>query len=289
MSNSGISSSDISPCYKHQEKSIPRRDPFGRILNYLRISVTDRCNLRCFYCMPPEGLKLIKHEDILTFEEIAEFTRIAVPMGFTKLRITGGEPLVRKHLDELVMMLAAISGVRDLAMTTNGILLADHAKALSAAGLKRVNISLDTLDAERYREITGGGDINRVLSGIEAARDAGLVPIKLNCVVKDSSSEVDARMVARFARENQLEARFILQMDMPSGRFSNVDGGSGGDCVNCNRIRLSSEGKVRPCLFSDLGFNVRTLGMEKALEYAISQKPEAGGPCSHNWIHGIGG
>ena len=264
-------------------------DRFGRTINYLRISVTDRCNLRCRYCMPAAGVKLLAQEEILSFEEIVQVAQAAAARGFTKVRLTGGEPLVRRDIERLVAMLAEIEGIQDLAMTTNGILLADCADALAAAGLHRVNISLDSTDPQRYAEITRGGEVERVCSGIEAALQAGLVPIKLNCVVTDCSAEPDAASVAEFGRENSLEVRFIRMMELASGKFSIVEGGSGGDCPRCNRLRLSSDGMVRPCLFSDLAFSVRELGAAQALERAIQQKPQAGGPCTHNWMHGIGG
>ena len=264
-------------------------DSFGREITHLRISVTDRCNLRCRYCVPPEGVELLPREDILSFDEIVEVARAAVGMGVTKLRVTGGEPLVRRNIETLVRDLAAMDGVEDLAMTTNGTLLAEHAANLASAGLRRVNVSLDAVRPDRYREITRGGDVDLVLRGIEAAHDAGLWPIKLNCVVQDSSSEPDAREVARFAQERGLEARFIRRMDFKTGRFSPVEGGAGGNCGRCNRLRLSSDGVIRPCLFSDIHFNVRELGAAEALRQAISAKPEAGGVCSHDWIRGIGG
>ncbi len=268
---------------------LPMTDRFGRTINYLRISVTDRCNLRCYYCMPEGLARLLTHEEILSFEEIVEVAQAAVSMGFTKVRLTGGEPLVRRDIEALVAMLAQIEGIKDLAMSTNGILLADYADTLAAAGLHRVNISLDSTDPQRYAEITGGGDVQRVFAGIVAAREAGLVPIKLNCVVSESSAEPDALTVAEFGRKNGLQVRFIRMMDTATGTFSVVEGGSGGDCPRCNRLRLSSDGMVRPCLFSDLAFSVRKLGAAQALEQAIQEKPAAGGPCAHNWMHGIGG
>ncbi len=264
-------------------------DRFGRTIDYLRMSVTDRCNLRCQYCMPEGLARLLRHEEILSFEEIVEVARTAVGMGFTKVRLTGGEPLVRRDIEQLVAMLAKIEGIEDLAMSTNGILLDDYAAVLAAAGLHRVNISLDSMDPEHYAQMTGGGDLQRVLAGIEAAREARLVPIKLNCVVTESSTEPDALAVARFARDNGLEARFIHMMDLATGKFFVVEGGVGGDCPRCNRVRLSSDGMVRPCLFSNLAFSVRELGVSQALEQAIWEKPAAGGPCTHNWMHGIGG
>ena len=155
--------------------------------------MTDRCNLRCVYCMPAEGVPLARHEDILSFEEIAEVTRTAVEMGVDKVRITGGEPLVRRGITRLVEMLAGIGGIRDLAMTTNGVLLAEFAAGLKQAGLGRTNVSLDTVDPQRYRRITRGGELTRALAGIDAAAAAGLTPVKLNCVVEESSCEPDAQ------------------------------------------------------------------------------------------------
>ncbi len=216
-------------------------DKFARKIDYLRISVTDRCNLRCCYCMPAEGIKLLKHEDILSFEEIVNITRLAVAMGITKVRLTGGEPLVRRSIINLVEMIAGIKGIDDFAMTTNGVLLAECAQGLADAGLARVNISLDTMDPERYRWLTRCGDIRRVFAGIEAARNAGLNPVKLNCVVGKFSSESDAEAVKEFGCANGLEVRIIRQMDFRTGYFSIVAGGAGGDCKQCNRIRLSSD------------------------------------------------
>ena len=229
-------------------------DSFGRRIDYLRISVTDRCNLRCTYCMPPEGVPLVWRPEILSYEEIAEVARTAAAMGVRKIRLTGGEPLVRHNLVGLVKMLATIDGIRDLAMTTNGILLPRHARSLAAAGLKRVNISLDATSPGRFAEITRGGDVRQVLAGIEAARQAGLRPIKLNCVVESNSSEPDAQDVAAFAEAAGLEVRFIRRMGLGEGAFTIVEGGRGGDCPRCNRLRLTSDGRIRPCLFSEPEF-----------------------------------
>jgi len=264
-------------------------DRFGRDITYLRISVTDLCNLRCLYCMPAEGVKHLSHADILSFEEIVAVAEAAVALGVVKVRITGGEPLVRRGIVDLVRALAGLDGIQDLAMTTNGILLADHAAALAEAGLHRVNISLDTLDPARFRELTRGGDVQRVLEGIAAADAAGLRPIKLNCVAAESGSEDDVESVKRFGLERGLEVRVIRVMHFETGRFSVVEGGSGGDCKRCNRLRLSSDGHIRPCLFSDVALSVRELGPEEALRRAIAEKPEMGEPCTHNWMYGIGG
>jgi len=264
-------------------------DSFNRNIHYLRISITDRCNLRCRYCMPEEGIQLIGHDSILRFEEITEVVREAVSLGIDKVRITGGEPLVRKGVTQLVAMLAAVDGIKDLAMTTNGVLLDGHASALKEAGLHRVNISLDTTDPIRYREITRNGDIREVFRGIEAAREAGLRPIKINCVVGKSSHEPDALAVKAFCDDQGLEVRFIHQMNLSAGCFTVVEGGSGGECRMCNRLRLTAGGKIKPCLFSDLEFDIRELGIREALLRAIRQKPEHGTMNTRNVFHNIGG
>jgi len=263
-------------------------DRFNRRINYLRVSVTDRCNLRCVYCMPETGVTWLRHEDVLSFEEIEHVVRTAVRMGIDKVRLTGGEPLVRRDILHLVEMLAQIDGITDYAMSTNGILLADFAAQLKKAGLRRINVSLDTLSPKRFREITRGGDIERVLEGIDAAVAAGLAPVKLNCVVEHSSSEPDAHEVAAYARANGLEVRFIRRMDIANGRFWPVEGGHGGQCARCNRLRLSSDGMIRPCLFSDLAFSVRRLGAAEAIRQAVHLKPETGGK-SANTFYATGG
>ena len=264
-------------------------DSYGRRIDYLRISVTDRCNLRCEYCMPPGRAPRLRRRDILSLEEIAEVVRAAASMGITKLRLTGGEPLVRKNVVGLVRLLAAIESVRDLAMTTNGTLLARYARWLAAAGLHRVNVSLDAVDPARYAAITRGGDVRQVLAGIDAALEAGLAPLRLNCVVRSGPWEPDARDVARLAASAGLEVRFIRRMDLAHGTFTVVDGGHGGDCPRCNRLRLTSDGVVRPCLFSNLGFRVRELGAGEALTRALNLKPRAGSACTDLSMHAIGG
>ncbi len=264
-------------------------DHFNRHITYLRISVTDRCNLRCVYCMPEEGVKLLSHEDILTFDEITNFTRTAVEMGIHKVRLTGGEPLVRKGIVDLVGMLAKIDGINDLAMTTNGILLKELAKPLLEAGLMRVNISLDTLNPEKFRQITRLGNINDVFEGIEAAKTAGLTPIKINCVVNKNSNEPNAIEVKKFAQDNGLQVRFIPLMDLDNGIHGVVEGGEGGDCAHCNRLRLTANGDVKPCLFSDIGYNVRELGNRQAILEAVNNKPACGGISTKSEFYNIGG
>jgi len=239
--------------------------------------------------MPEKGIKLLRHGDILSFEEIVSFTRVAVEKGVDKVRITGGEPLTRKNIAYLVQLLADIDGIKDLSLTTNGILLEEFAKSLKQAGLNRVNVSLDTVDPERYREITRGGDFDRVMRGISAAEKAGLQPIKINCVVNKSSDEPDALGVKAFCESRKFNVRFIHQMNLETGEYAPVEGGTGGNCSLCDKLRLSSDGRLRPCLFNDLSFNVRELGSEKAIRMAIDAKPECGTKSARNKFNVIGG
>lgn len=275
----------------------PLIDTFGRLHDNLRISVTDRCNVRCFYCMPEEGVNYMARDEILTFEEIERFVRIAVSLGVTKLRITGGEPLVRKDLAVLVRKLVAIPGIRDIALTTNGVLLAQQAEALYAAGLRRLNVHLDTLDRERFKQITRRDDLDRVLDGIEVCRRLGFGPLKLNAVAVKNLLEPDLVPLARYGRERNIEIRFIEFMPLDAqglwdrgkvltadsiletlsreiaplieipdrdprapateyrfadgiGRIGIVASVSRPFCLSCNRIRLTSDGKLRYCLFA---------------------------------------
>jgi cyclic pyranopterin phosphate synthase len=294
----------------------PVTDKFGRVHDSLRISVTDRCNIRCFYCMPEEGVQFMDRREILSFEEIERFVRAAVPLGITKLRITGGEPLVRRDLPRLIEKLVAIPGVRDLALTTNAVLLEQHAKALYAAGLRRLNIHLDTLDRQRFKQITRRDDLPRVLAGIDAAAAAGFQTIKLNVVAVKNLIEPDIVPMALFCRERGFEPRFIefmpldsqslwdrgkvlLADDMialisreigplepvpdadpraPASEYRYTDGGgrvgfiasvSKPFCLNCNRIRLTSDGKLRYCLFAIDETDVKQLLRDGAADEQI--------------------
>jgi cyclic pyranopterin phosphate synthase len=284
----------------------PLADTFGRQHDNLRISVTDRCNIRCFYCMPEEGVKFEPRENLLTFEEIERFVRVAVTMGIRKLRITGGEPLVRKGLSTLIRKLTSIEGVQDLALTTNAVLLADQAAELYDAGLRRINIHLDTLDRERFKHITRRDDLPRVLAGIEACQKLGYGPIKINAVAVKNLVEPDIVPLARFGREQGIEIRYIEFMPLdsqglwerdrvltaddmlrmlaeeigpleeipdqdpraPATEFRFADGvGRVGFiasvtrpfCLNCNRVRITSDGKLRYCLFAIEETDVRAL------------------------------
>jgi cyclic pyranopterin phosphate synthase len=239
--------------------------------------------------MPEEGIQLLRHEDILSFDEITEFTKVAVNKGIIKVRITGGEPLVRRGIVRLVEMIAGIKGIIDLSMTTNGVLLKDFSGDLKKAGLHRVNISLDTIDPVRFAFITRGGNVNDVLAGIKAAKQAGVLPVKINCVIKHSKEEEDARGVTQFCIENDLEIRYIRQMDLVKGHFSAVEGGIGGNCALCNRLRLTANGKLKPCLFNDIEFDIREMGYEDAIKKAIEMKPECGSNNLNGEFYNIGG
>lgn len=187
----------------------------GHVIDYLRISVTDRCNLRCVYCMPPEGVVFKAHKDVLSYEDIAFFVETAVETGISKVRLTGGEPLVRKGLPDLVRMIRQVAGVRDISLTTNGILLPRFAAELKEAGLDRVNISLDTLHPVRYRELTRGGSLEAALAGVEAALEHGLVPVKINVVMMPTVlGELPA--LAELTRTRPLHVRFIEWMPVGS-------------------------------------------------------------------------
>jgi cyclic pyranopterin phosphate synthase len=200
----------------------PIVDTFGRVHTDLRISVTDRCNIRCFYCMPDENIRFKSRRELLTFEEIERFVRVAARLGVTKLRLTGGEPLVRRDLGRLIGRLVAVPGIDDIALTTNGILLAEQARDLKDAGLKRLNISLDALDADTFRKISRRDGYERVLEGIEAAQQIGFSKIKLNAVAIRGLTEEQIVPLGRFARERGLEIRFIEFMPLDAeGNWEN--------------------------------------------------------------------
>ncbi len=195
--------------------AIPLLDTFGRVADDLRISVTDRCNFRCVYCMPAAGLPWLPRDEVLSFEEIVRVTRILVEhCGVRTIRLTGGEPLVRKGLEDLVAMIAAIDPTLDMAMTTNGILLREKAELLRAAGLKRLNVSLDTLHAERFQDMTRRDAFDRVLDGLEAAKEAGFSPIKINVVVMRGKNDDEVVDFARLARREGYDVRFIEFMPL---------------------------------------------------------------------------
>ncbi|MGQ9684301.1 MAG: GTP 3',8-cyclase MoaA [Anaerolineae bacterium] len=284
---------------------MPYCDAFGRPIEYLRISVTDRCNLRCVYCMPEEGVTPLHHQDILSFEEIARLARVVVGLGVRKLRLTGGEPLARKGVEHLVAMLGAIPGVEDLSMTTNGTLLAGKAQRLMEAGLRRVNISLDTLQPERYAAMTRRGRLDDVYAGMAAAEQAGLRPVKVNVVVVRGLNDDEVLDFARQTLVSGWHVRFIEVMPLgadrearervyvPSAevqrriedaygvletapangagparyyRIADAPGTIGfisplseHFCFRCNRLRLTANGLLLPCLMAEEGYDVRAL------------------------------
>jgi GTP 3',8-cyclase len=186
-------------------------DTFGRVHNNLRISVTDRCNLRCTYCMPEE-VTFLDRAELLTFEEITSFVRVAAPLGIDKIRLTGGEPLMRRGLERLVAMVVEVPGIKDVGLTTNGLLLAGQAKALAAAGLRRINVSLDTLDEGRFRQLARRDGLPQVLAGIEAAQAAGIGPVKVNAVIIRGVNDQDVVPLAKEARRRGWEMRYIEYM-----------------------------------------------------------------------------
>lgn len=190
----------------------PAHDSYGRRINYLRISLTDRCNLRCVYCMPAEGVRWQPKEELLSDDELLRIVRLAADVGFTKIRLTGGEPTLRRNLPDLVREIAANPLITDIAMTTNGILLSRLAEPLAQAGLKRINVSIDTLDEDRFRQITRGGRLDLVMEGIAAAEAAGLAPIKLNAVVIRGQNDHEVAALAGLAYERPWQVRFIEVM-----------------------------------------------------------------------------
>lgn len=215
MLDQSASSADAAKCpAQHPALQGPLVDSLGRRHTNLRVSVTDRCNIRCFYCMPAENIRFKPRNEILTFEEITRFIRVAVQLGVDKIRLTGGEPLVRHNMPELVRQIAAIPGIRDIALTTNGMLLADQAAALKDAGLHRLNISLDALSADAFEQITRRKGLEQVLAGIFAARDAGFKHIKLNAVAIRGMTEDEVLPFGHFARQHDMEVRFIEFMPL---------------------------------------------------------------------------
>ncbi|HEY8875805.1 MAG TPA: GTP 3',8-cyclase MoaA [Desulfosporosinus sp.] len=277
------------------------QDQFQRDIDYLRISVTDRCNLRCKYCMPSEGVAWMPHEAILTFEEILRLMRLSTQLGFRRFRITGGEPLVRKEILSFLEEGAKLPGVEDLMITTNGLLLPEMAFDLKAAGVQRVNISLDTMDPERFHEITRGGDVSTVIKGVFRSLEVGLNPVKINVVVVRGFNTDELPSFLALAKQYPLHVRFIELMPIgissehrdefvpiqemkellglkeyvptqdilgggpaeyvqPSGYKGSIgfiSAMSRHFCNTCNRVRLTSDGKLRPCLHSKHEVNLR--------------------------------
>ena len=292
-------------------------DRLGRNITYLRISVTDKCNLRCRYCMPEDGVCKKDHADMLTEDEIIAAVEAAAALGITKVRITGGEPLVKKNIVSICRRTAAVEGIKEVCLTTNGILLPQLAKPLKEAGVKRLNLSLDTLDADKYAYITRIGKLNQFRAGLEAAFEAGFEKIKINAVLIGGFNDNEILQLADLTRQYPVDMRFIEMMPMyDSGDFNETafipytrvldylpeavpvkhDGGvaklyrlpgakgniglispvSAHFCGDCNRIRLTADGKLKPCLHSPDEYSLKGLdfdGMKKVLEEAIWNKP----------------
>ena len=269
------------------------QDSVGREINYLRVSVTDRCNLRCEYCMPPEGVELKSHGDMLSYEEIADVVGGAVRLGIGKVRLTGGEPLVRKGAAGFVRILRDIDGLEEISMTTNGILLTPHlAVELKDVGLDRLNISLDTLDPARYRELTRGGDVEDVLRGISAAQEAGFMGTKVNMVVSPPGSREDIDMMQSFCAREGLVLQTINRFSL-SKRTCDTESPHDMDrplpCEKCNRLRLTADGYLKPCLFSDVEIKVDFDNIEESIRKAVEAKPAEGTSCSERSMRQIGG
>ncbi len=263
-------------------------DRFDRPITYLRISVTDRCNLRCRYCMPPGGVPLRRHRDLLSFEQITAVARAAVGLGVSKVRLTGGEPLVRRGIVELVRMLAGTEGLGHLAMTTNGTLLPGLAGELRQAGLDSLNVSLDTLDGARYRFLTDGGSIDDALAGIEAARAAGF-PLKINMVVLDDTAATEVGGMRRFCAEKGVRLQLINHFDLGREKTESYGFDRPPACARCNRIRLLADGMLKPCLHSDLEVPLDFSRLEESLREAVLAKPRRGGTCRNRAMSQIGG
>ena len=292
-------------------------DSYGRNIEYMRLSVTDRCNLRCRYCMPAEGVFKKSHDDMLTEEEMIMAVRAAASLGIHKLRLTGGEPLVKKNIVSICEKSAAVPGIREVCLTTNGVLLPQLARDLKAAGASRLNISLDTLNPDKYAYITRIGTLEDALKGIEAALETGFTKIKINAVLIGGFNDDEIPELAELSRKYPADVRFIELMPMPSneefGEKAYVSGSKviealpelisveqdGGVaqlfrlpdaqgnvgliravsqhfCAECNRIRLTADGKLKPCLHSREEISIKGLdydGMRARMEQAILDKP----------------
>ncbi len=263
-------------------------DRYERSITYLRISVTDRCNLRCLYCTPPEGAPRRAHGTLLTFAQMADAARAAVGLGVRKIRLTGGEPLMRGGIVDLVRMLAATEGLEQLAMTTNATLLAPLAAPLRGAGLKSVNISLCSLEAARYRELTRGGDIEAALAGLRAALDAGL-PVKVNMVVLGDTPEEEVALMKSFCASRGARLQLIDHYKLTEQKKNRSAFDRPPSCDNCDRIRLTADGMLKPCLHTDDEVRLDFTKPEESLKQAILRKPRRGGACTNRVMPQIGG
>ncbi|PLX96401.1 MAG: GTP 3',8-cyclase MoaA [Desulfuromonas sp.] len=303
-------------------------DRYGRKINYLRLSVTDRCNMRCQYCMPAHGVDKITHDDVLSYEDLYRISKAAVAIGIEKIRVTGGEPLVRKGIVPFLERLSSISGLKQLVLTTNGLMLDEMALDLKNAGVKHLNVSLDSLNAKTFAEITRGANLFKVLAGLAAAERVGL-PIKINVVTMRGVNDHEIEQFAELTRDKSLAVRFIEYMPSlkkPGWQKLSVSGNevlerlgqkysleavdrqelagpaceyripgakgtigvitpmTGHFCSSCNRIRVTSTGQARSCLFSDMGMNLKSvlasedpLALQGALRHVVELKPDMHG------------
>lgn len=331
---------------------MPLYDPYKRRIDYLRISVTDRCNLSCVYCKPLAGMKVLRHREILSYEEISRLVALAVPLGITRVRVTGGEPLVRRGIVEFIASLNAQEGLEDVSITTNGVLLEEMADGLSKAGKPRLNISLDSLDPHKFRKITGRDNHERVWRGINRAEELGFFPLKINMVPVRGMNEDEVADFARLTLDRRFHVRFIEFMPIgaddrwhrdscvPAGEIRSVierevgpltpftSGNSAGPsdnyqlpdargvigfispisrhfCGSCRRLRLTADGKIRPCLLSDSEIDIKTplrggcddAELERLFRLALEIKPdrhyvndnESGPGCFQRTMSRIGG
>jgi GTP 3',8-cyclase len=263
-------------------------DRYDRQISYLRISVTDHCNVRCTYCMPADGAPLKHHREILSFEDIVAVVREAVKLGIVKVRLTGGEPLMRRDIVTLVRMLAEIEGLEHLAMTTNGSLLDRFAGALREAGLDSVNISVDTLDPQRYRRITRIGNVEDALRGVDAALAAGF-PIKINMVVSEETSDTEVREMERFCDAKGMGLQLINHYSLDATKRDDYEFSRPPKCDRCNRIRLLADGTLKPCLHTNREVKVDMEHLQASLMQTVLAKPRRGAACTNRSMMEIGG
>lgn len=312
-------------------------DKFDRIHDYLRISVTDRCNLRCRYCMPAEGVEFLPGQDLLSFEQIEQVVNVAAKLGVRRLRITGGEPLVRPNLEQLIAKLSAIPGIDDIALTTNAIFLAGRAQALKEAGINRVNISLDSLRADRFEKITRGGDLQRVLDALDRSYEVGFDPIKVNVVLMKGFNEDEIDDFLKLSIDKPISVRFIEYMPIghegedwkasylplenvlercqangwtytpldkelkgngPAKNFR-IEGARGSFglihpvsdhfCESCNRLRLTADGNLKPCLYWIDEFNVKNVLHDEEALAALFQRALGAKPETHEMAKALEG
>lgn len=266
-------------------------DPHNRAITYLRISVTDMCNFRCTYCMPAEGVELKPRSAILRYEDILTIVAEAAHLGVTKIRLTGGEPLVKRDIEFLVGGIAQTPGVEEVCMTTNGALLTPRkARALKEAGLTRVNVSLDTLDRERFQATTRVDGLDDVLRGVEAAVEAGLVPVKINMVVFADTSEGDIAAMRDFCASRDLRLQTINHFSLENRRHGQAYvADRPPPCAQCNRLRLTADGYLKPCLFSEHEIKVDMANIRGSILAAVQAKPRSGEACRNRAMSQIGG